>query len=74
MQLFDLPVVFFDETLLGIRVTDERSSGIHSGLVSGVTMSTIPIPIPAAAAAAAAAAWLVGSALLGLGALKRKKA
>jgi hypothetical protein len=37
MQVFDLPDDFLDETLTAIRVTDNRVSFMHSGIVAGIT-------------------------------------
>jgi len=65
MQLFDLPLNFADEILTNIRITDNRTYLVHSGLVSGVTVSAIPNP---------ATVWLFGAGLLGLiGVARRKK-
>jgi hypothetical protein len=38
MQIFELPIDFYSETLQTIRVTDNRTTFIHSGLVSGITV------------------------------------
>lgn len=43
MQIFALPGDFHDETLQQIRITDNRATFIHSGIVSGITV----IPEPA---------------------------
>ena len=53
MQIFELPGDFYDETLQQIRITDNRTSFFHSGIVSGITV----VPEPATIA------------LLGLGSL-----
>jgi len=64
MQLFELPLDFSDEILASIRVTDNRTTFVHSGLVSGVTVNTIPIP---------GAFWLFGTTIIGLAQFKRRK-
>ena len=39
-QAIALPSDFFDETLTSIRVTDDRTTFVHSGLLSGLTVET----------------------------------
>jgi hypothetical protein len=45
MQIFELPIDFYSETLQTIRVTDNRTTFIHSGLVSGITVVPEPATI-----------------------------
>lgn len=45
MQIFELPVDFYDEMLQTIRVTDNRTTFVHSGLVSGITVVPEPATI-----------------------------
>ncbi len=47
MVIFDLPIDFHDETLSSIRVTTERVIFLHSGVVSGLTVQTVPEPTTA---------------------------
>ncbi len=44
MQGIDLPPEFATQALTSIRITDLRLVGIHSGIVSGITVSDIPAP------------------------------
>jgi hypothetical protein len=64
MQHFVLPSDFSNEILTHIRITDNRTTLVHSGLVSGVTVKTIPLP---------AAFWLFGSAITFFAQIKRRK-
>lgn len=45
MQIFDLPGDFHDEVLQTIHVTDNRTTLVHSGLVSGITVVPEPATI-----------------------------
>ena len=46
MQIFALPNDFRDETLTTIRITDNRTTFVHSGILSGITVQSNPIPEP----------------------------
>lgn len=45
MQIFELPVDFYDEMLQTIRVTDNRTTFVHHGIVSGITVVPEPVTI-----------------------------
>ena len=45
MQIYDLPAAFLDQELTTIRITDDRRAGVHSGILSGITVhSSVPEP------------------------------
>lgn len=44
MQRYDLPPDFATQTLDRIIITDHRQVGVHSGIVSGITVSDLPAP------------------------------
>ncbi len=41
MQHFVLPDDFKDETLASVRITDNRTTGVHSGLLWGITVKAV---------------------------------
>ena len=43
-QVFVLPVDFHDESLDAIRITDNRTTFVHGGILSGITVEIIPEP------------------------------
>jgi hypothetical protein len=44
MQRFDLPFAFSNQELQTILITDTRIGGRHSGILSGITVASIPEP------------------------------
>ena len=58
-QVFILPVDFHDEVLDSIRITDNRTTFMHGGILSGVTAEIIPEPATLLLGALAAVGMLV---------------